>query len=453
MDEEEVRRLSSSPGAGEFARTARFARRSRRTRGVRGARLIAFVGAALLFLSSPAAGVDYRSPEVEAELGLVQKVFRERFVYSPLDPAFAAGLDQETVRRIYGAYRILCSDPEDMQAALAEAGSPPEDARASVLLDHSDRPRKDYPAGWVGVLYRLEGSGVECEVQVTTYHAHRWNVWARGTYVGGEERPSESLDRYGFAVGAHLQAVDRAHAEGSEIPAAPRAREYDIEEVYDLFTEPPPYVIEGYRNYLDYLESHREIRWPLMQGIYEFWPTRETLDRLIALAPRGELFRNKEISMFQQEVRKFAERGGDFRSIFELDAESFSSLEPGLYFFGLDRYGRILCGRELHRTEILKAEQKGIELPRANHAFLFPGEALLSAGEMEIARARADAPEENVLVLLNTASGHYFYSNKTETIRTDIADEGDRYFLSLGHVVRVLGDMGISLDQLRLAKF
>ncbi len=312
-----------------------------------------------------------------------------------------------------------------------------------------------FPAGFRGVVYELERGDVSCTVQVTTFTAHRWQVWARRAYPAypGARGRGTSFDRYALEVGTYLLAVDRAWARSTGMPGPPEPKAYEVAEEDGLYAEPPPYVIEGYENYRAYLEVHREIEGLLVGGLYEFWPTPGTLERLVALAPRGELFPNKELSMFQREARTFADRGGELSSMVELTAESFADMKPGFYFFGLDRFGRIRCGRELNRLEVLAAEERGVKLPRGNHALLFPGEELVSAGELRIGPAGEDAGGGNILLLLNADSGHFFYSNKTVTVREDIAVEGDRYFLTLGHVVGVLQEMQIPLEQMRIAKY
>jgi hypothetical protein len=403
-------------------------------------------------------GSHFRSPGVEADLALIEEVLEpalggEFFVYAPLrplpDPPPEPGA---LMRRLFESYRVLTPDgeqPARLRGALSVP--PPPGVRVEVLLDHAREPRERYPAGYRGVLLRLEKAGRACEVQILGWHAHRWLVWARRAYAPKGEGRRRPVDRYALAVGRHLAAAGAAHRDGGSLPDPPAAAGFGLEEQDDLFAEPPPYVIGGYRNYLDFLEGHREIEWPLARGIYEFWPTRETLDRLVAMAPRGELFPNKEISMFQREVREFAERGGEFSDMMQLTGAGFEDLEPGHYFFALDRLGRIRMGRELSRLEVARAEERGEEPARANHALLYPGEAVLSAGEIEIERDEETGGP--ILRRLTAASGHYFYSNKTGSVREDVSVNGDRYLLSLGHVVRALRETGIPLDRVRVAKY
>ncbi|HEX2897335.1 MAG TPA: hypothetical protein VHP63_04715, partial [candidate division Zixibacteria bacterium] len=125
----------------------------------------------------------------------------------------------------------------------------------------------------------------------------------------------------------------------------------------------------------------------------------------------------------------------------------FDSLQPGEYFFGVGVNGSIRFGRELTREEVAKIEQTGQKPARANHAFLFPGEPLLTAGAFFI-----NCEEPGKLDRVNTQSGHYFYSNITSTIKEDIAERSDSYFLSIGHFFTTLDSLGIQYSDVVVSK-
>ena len=92
--------------------------------------------------------------------------------------------------------------------------------------------------------------------------------------------------------------------------------------------------------------------------------------------------------------------------------------------------------------------ETGKEVPRANHAFLFPGEAILTAGAFFV-DVENDSP---VLTRVNAQSGHYFYSNVSSSIQNDIAVRSDEYLLTLGHFFIALESLGIPYDAIRVSK-
>ena len=100
------------------------------------------------------------------------------------------------------------------------------------------------------------------------------------------------------------------------------------------------------------------------------------------------------------------------------------------------------------REEVDRIEQmSGRKVPRANHAFLFPGEAILTAGAFFV-----DNDGEAKIVAVNAQSGHYFYSNVTPSVREDIAVRSNQYLLTLGHFFRSLDRAGIPSDRVLISK-
>jgi len=100
------------------------------------------------------------------------------------------------------------------------------------------------------------------------------------------------------------------------------------------------------------------------------------------------------------------------------------------------------------REEVERIEtETGKKVPRANHGFLFPGEPILTAGAFFI-----EAKPAPRITHVNAQSGHYFYSNVSETIREDIAVHSDEYLLTLGHFFRALDHLGIPYDSVLVSK-
>jgi hypothetical protein len=216
----------------------------------------------------------------------------------------------------------------------------------------------------------------------------------------------------------------------------------------DFYAPVPDYVIEGYANYKAYLREYAEITTPFATGVLAFVPTRETIVAMQENAPRAA-YPNQEAAALQHELREFFACGGDLRVIRTLTAESFAELGEGEYFFGVNVSGKVRFGKELLREEIDRIEaETGHKAPRANHAFLFPGEPLLTAGAFFVS---AD-PEPRVREVVAN-SGHYFYSNIVPTIRENVAERSDTYLSTLGHFFRALDSLGIPYDGVLIRKF
>ncbi|MDX9857270.1 MAG: hypothetical protein RBT76_05735 [candidate division Zixibacteria bacterium] len=354
----------------------------------------------------------------------------------PLDPLIA------TKPHSFGYHevRVLCADLEAARNAveLIKAG---DSLPVHRVFWYQDKVSEPPPNGLRAALVTFENGP---SIVVTTINQMRFLVWARETLMESRlQVDPEALREYARAVSDYLFALDKGFDEAS----APIATEYNLPEEVDFYARPPDYVIEGYQNYKDFLGVHAPIHTDYATGILSFVPGDSLLQAIKAGAPEA-LFPNKEAPMFQEEYRKFLERGGDVRTLKTLTREGFDTLQAGEYFFAVGANGTVRFGRELLRDEVERIEQEtGRKVPRANHAFLFPGEAILTAGAFFIARDTVPR-----IVEVNAQSGHYFYSNVSATIRDDIAVRSDYYLGTLGHFFIALDSLGIPYDGVLISK-
>jgi hypothetical protein len=157
---------------------------------------------------------------------------------------------------------------------------------------------------------------------------------------------------------------------------------------------------------------------------------------------------NKEAPPLQSDFREYFERGWDRTEVYTLTRSIVARLEPGAYFYAVGLNGRIRFASETPREEVERVEvQSGREVLRANHPFLFPGEPVLMAGAFFV--ERRSGPR---IVRVNAHSGHYFYSNVTETVREDIALHSDEYLLTVGHFLAALDREKIPCDGILISK-
>jgi hypothetical protein len=291
----------------------------------------------------------------------------------------------------------------------------------------------------------VEATNLANRVRTTTIQEERYHIWKLRHHDSADNMDRTKFEEYSGAVyDQYLRAVEEGHTEAEP----PKAADFGLPDSLDFYAHQPDYVIQGYQNYKDSLRKYAAIETDFAHGVLSFVLTDSLLDVLKLKAPR-EAYPNKEYAAFQHEMKKFFERGGDMRVMNTLTAEGFDTLRAGEYFFAVGLSGKVRFGRELLREEVKQIEEEtGRKVPRANHAFLFPGEPVLTAGAFFI--ERDSVPH---LIEVNAQSGHYFYSNLSPTIREDIALRSNHYLLTLGHFFIALDSLGIDYDCVLISKF
>ena len=355
------------------------------------------------------------------------------FVTGPIDLPVGNGSGRD---QLYSSIRVICPSLPAIDTAVNRLRT---DDSLNIVGDVEQLEN-----GGRGTSMEIIWSGQSVSLLLNTPSQTRWLIWAKSLEAAAEFSPADkTLVKYMEAVSDYLMKIEIGNPGAPE----PRATEFGLPEEFDLYAPPPPYVIEGYQNYLTYLHSYAEIKTDFARGVTAFVAGDSLLDAMIANAP-AEAFPNKEAAMLQREYRKFFQREGRTTSIQTLTASGFDTLASGEYFFAVGLDGSIRFGREMTRLEVSRLEEEtGKRVPRANHAFLFPGEPILTAGAFFI--EENDKPR---LVKVNAQSGHYFYSNVTETIREDIAIRSDHYLMTLGHLFKALDDLGIEYNSVLISK-
>lgn len=411
--------------------------------------LILIMAASCLFVASTATAEYYPEPPVrgaafdslvaaqQMELQyLMEIVFPEErgfLVTGPLDPLLESDITK--IRRLYQTVRVVCPDLESFRVARDSLENREALLHLSAYRENLESSRRSEPAGYRGAMALIKYRGQEHYIQILTLGQLRWLIWAEHVLLAVEPPDDDRLDDYAQAVSNYLYMIDQ----GIDEVEPPRAFAWGLPPEYDIYAEPPGYVIPGYQNYKDFLHTHEPIHTPFARGIINFVPSDSLLAALTRKAPEVA-WPNKEYPMLQDEYRKFISREGDVRIMETLTRKGFDTLQPGEYLFGIAPSGKIRFARELLREEVERiAHETGKKVPRANHAFLFPGEPLLTAGAFFIEHEEG----KPVIVHVNAQSGHYFYSNVSPTIREDITEKSDRYLLTLGHVFAALDQLGI----------
>ncbi len=381
-----------------------------------------------------------KQQKVELQSALRNVFIEEKgfIVAGPLDPNLA----NPNFSRFFNMVRVICPNLEQLAGSTKMLTAAPG-LTVNKVQSFIEYALADSLPGFRGTIIALTYHQKVYVVQFQTINQLRFLLWARNTFSGSAgDDESAQLRQYAAAVSDYLYQIDRNNLEAPE----PGAAAFNLPDSLDLYAKAPDYVISGYQNYKDYLFAHAPVTTEFATGILGFIPTLETLDSLKAQAP-AKAFPNKEAPLLQEEFRKFFQRGGQVQSLRTLTKAIFDSLQPGEYFFGVGLNGNTRFGRELTREEVAKIEQTGLKPARANHAFLFPGEPLLTAGAFFIG-----CDGVGKLTAVNTQSGHYFYSNITSTIKEDIAERSDGYFLSIGHFFSTLDSLGIVYSDVVVTK-
>ena len=373
-------------------------------------------------------------------------VFPEGFgfvVTGPMDPSFR--FDTE-VDYLYHMPRIICATADECMAAAVRLQSHKDlnPVSAGVSWMQAGRNR-----GLCGFVLTVSFAGKEKNALVLSHQQNRWLIWLRQiTFLSTEHISHHALQQYSARVLEYLSGLDgrSGRAEEAKPPSATQA---GLPGDFDLFRDRPDYVIKGYDKYKNYLESHADIETYFADGILAFVPTDSLLGVLKDNAPETA-WPNKEYPLIQHEYKKFFDRRGDVSVMKRLSVGALNTLQPGEYFYAVGLNGTIRFSREIPRDEIDRLESEtGRKVPRANHAFLFPGEPVLTAGAffVEYTDRRGKG-----IVKVNTHSGHYFYSNVSRSIRKDIAVRSDSYLLTIGHFFRALDREGIMYDGILISK-
>ncbi len=198
-----------------------------------------------------------QNAELQQHLRSLYPESDEYVVTGPLDPFFKGDDD---VTPLYHSIRIICRDVLRLNETIAYA-------KATKLFKkieaNVEKARNKKPAGYRGAIAILVRDGREITIEFNTVQQTRWLIWAQNSLFGPGKLDKKKLDRYSLAVSDYLYAIDQGNIDAPE----PKANEFDLPESVDLYAPPPPYVIEGYEAYKEFLHDHAGISTDFAEGI------------------------------------------------------------------------------------------------------------------------------------------------------------------------------------------
>jgi len=347
----------------------------------------------------------------------------------------------EETASLLSMVRLICPDASAYTLAIARLREQ-EDVRSVHRYD--DQPPMS-PPGFRGTIARVRIHGLERSCLVQTLDQARWLIWLRDVHrMAPAVAATPAFTKYAEALSTWFQGRDTPEGDAA---GPPTAAAHGLDTRIDLLPTPPSYVIQGYENYLAYIAAHREVRTSFAKRVVAFVPT-DSLREEWASAPPEVAWPSKAPEKLQGDYEEFLERGGDIGRMRTLTPAALAQLGPGEYMFAVGMSGKIRFAPRPRLLDVHRREAEGEEIPRATHAFLFPGEPLLSGGMFSVA-----GDERPAITHVNTATGHFFYCNTVETIRDDVAVRSDGYLLTLGHFFRSLERMGLPGDGIVVSKF
>lgn len=397
--------------------------------------------------NEPITGEEYRNLLSKQQFDLQERLnafypYSEGFqVAGPINPLKNGKIEENLALR---SVRVICPDLKSCVQAIDRLRDS-EDFEVKTFDAQFIAADKLYAHGYRGGLAHVIWNGDERTVQFSTIQHTRWLIWAQKVAFDKDlQEQYDKLGEYAIAVSDYFFRIDNGQLDAP----GPKAADIGIPVSLDIYAPAPDYVISGYDNYKAYLSDNRDVKTSFADGIVSFIPGDSLLNALKMNAPQVA-YPNKEAAHLQAEYRKFFQRGGLPNIIETLDKEKFEGLKPGEYFFAVGLNGSIRFGRELLREEVKRIEKEtGAKVPRANHAFLFPGEPILTAGAFFI-----EGDNSPRIVSVNAQSGHYFYSNISSTVREDISERSNDYLLSIGHFFNALDRLGIEYESILISKF
>ncbi|UCD17574.1 MAG: hypothetical protein JSV44_01345 [Candidatus Zixiibacteriota bacterium] len=395
----------------------------------------------------PITDEDFNSHSAGQQVDLqneLVRIFRESDGFITIGPLSPVTYPESVADSFWSSVRVIGSGFRHYRDALDILNAPD---KFHHIINNVRGLEADFDVivpGFRGTVIEVNWAGGITWIQFLSPQQMRFALWLHDTRKrAGRNFDNAAFAGYVLAVSGYLAEIENGNFEAPE----PKSQDYGLPDSLDLYAADPDYVIQGYRNFKDSLYSHAELQTDFAQGITAFIPTKETLEYMKASA-FPEAYPNKEAPKLQEELREFFRRGGKLHTMQTLTKEGFDTLGTGEYFFAVGLSGKIRFGRELEREEVERIERETRQkVPRANHAFLFPGEPVLTAGAFFI-----DKRADQKLVRVNAQSGHYFYSNIHESIYDDIAKKSDRYLMSLGHFFKALDLLKIDYEGILISK-
>ncbi len=358
------------------------------------------------------------------------------WVLGPLD--LSANLP-DTMDLVRTTLRVLAPTPAASRA-LSRRLWLPTGGVALEELQPADTLPHELPPGYPGRFLKGTVVGESVYLQVLTIQEHRWLLWAqRAQLTGVRQRVAGPLARYSESLTRHLAAVDS----GTRTAGPPRAIEFGLDPLFDIYAQPPEPVIRDRAGYLDLLRRNRAYTLDdQVRNVVGVVPGAELASWLEERAD-SLLYPNREGEVaLQHRYRDHRAAGASWSDRPVLNTATLARLRPGSYAFIVDRFGFMRIGP--------KAPGGASGGPEVTCAMLAQGDPVRVAGELVLATDEGGTPSVRELSVF---SEDYFFSNRSLTLYPDVEERSDRYVLALGHALRALDQARVPRDDVIIRKF
>ncbi len=373
-------------------------------------------------------------------------------VQAPLEPA---GGTNEDFARLVRAFRVIV--PHDVTvteaARMLISGSSPFTRVIDTEQHTGFLP--GLPVGYAGAPVTAKLGKKVIDIHFLTVNMDRWMIWARECYFpiwkGDRDLP---IQEYAAVVSQYLRKTDF----GEDKPPELKASSVGAPDKADLFGKYNDQR-RGVAEFEELAASSREMELDVAEGVTAFKAGGGAVEWLIEHREKTT-FSDRNQSDIQRAFYDFMDEGRDTQELRALTAEVLRDLDPGWYFYAVDKYGRVRfgpmpCGRGTDRDCLWRERLKSYE------CLLFPGQEIVAAGELEVTvedevleasleGAAAPAPG---IAAVNSFSSYYYYRPDANNLERTFRSSSDRYLRQVGHLFDALTEMGIDMEGVEVSKF
>lgn len=393
--------------------------------------------------------------EVSHVIGSLEKIFPESMgfrVHAPLSPESGSFGDTE---RLVKAFRVIV--PKDITVVEAARRLTTGDSPFARFLEmeHDTGFLPVMPVGYAGVPVTAKLGKKLIDIQFLTVSMDRWLIWARTCYfpVWKSDRDTP-IQEYAAEVSQYLRGTDFGSEDDAELdPSAVGAPEKaDLFGGYESKRHQPA-------KYEELVAANKEMDLEIATGVTSFTAGESAVKWMID--KRGDdSYTDPRQAQLQKIFFDFIAEDRDFQELRTLTPNVIEKLNPGRYFYAVDKYGRVRFGPMYLTPQEGKA---GLwrERLKSYECLLFPGQEIVATGEFEISTGEEPleasltggyAPKRR-MSSVNAFSSYYYYRPSDKNLERRIEGESDSYVRNIGHLFERLEDMGIEIREVKVSKF
>ena len=344
-------------------------------------------------------------------------------ITGPLEPLTNYG---DFYGGIFSSLRVICLDPNSKAKAIDKIRTTNE--LDVIQIGSGKTVTKNLP-GYTGTMLSLLYDDIQVPLQVLTLAELRLVLWFQ--YVrenGWYQQTVDSRTQFAVALSDYLSA----QTDGTEATRLPSASSFGLPGHQDLYPEIIGVTSLPKREYLQAISVCREIGIKIGRGALAFVPSENSVAILKELAP-PQLYPATAPALIQTAYRV----SDNLHEHKTLTKAIFDSLSSGTYVFAVSAAGKI---------RLSQIADNGHN--EYTYALLLHGERSLTAGTLAIDDNQAPRLSE-----ITIRSNHHFGWALQICEESDLSQTSDQIFLSVGHLLTALDQLGIDYSGVLIRKF